>query len=144
VPCRPTNPEFVVFYEKCIEKFNLSDKTQYRPIITPYLIDPMIVIKLLEEFGGVDNFLTWFVSVDIPSEFMVYDLFAQSQGLEQDPGTHTNISRCFFRGTKGTKLKIEEIQQFVQHPQAKIIAIHHSARLNVHRSQIETVLGLTK
>jgi hypothetical protein len=77
---------FYPFYKTCLRTFNLPIKTQYRPTVTPYIFEPAVVLKLFDYFGGIKQFTDWFMSFDFPSEFIVYDLFAQSISEEQEVG----------------------------------------------------------
>lgn len=77
---------FYPFYKTCLRTFTLPIKTQYRPTVTPYIFEPSVVLKLFDYFGGIKQFADWFMCFDFPSEFIVYDLFAQSILEEQEVG----------------------------------------------------------
>jgi hypothetical protein len=123
------NPNFNPIHQDCCRRWNLDQLTAYRPAITPYFIDPVIVGKLFQDFGGIDNFLAWFLKFKNPSEFIVYDLFAQSIAQESAPGETAN-SPCrnfYYAHTtmavehKSTELNLLDFAACLQNPSIKMI-----------------------
>ena len=59
---RPPPLIFLEFYQALVQQLKLKEDMLCCPEVTPYKIDPKIVIKLFEQFGGVDKFVNWFCS----------------------------------------------------------------------------------
>lgn len=124
---------FNQFYLKCLERFGDHD---IRHIETPYIINPAVVKKLVDSFED-NGFLKWFTDFEKhPSEFMCYDMFAQSIGEEQDPGVP------YLYGT--TVWVEEELHLWPTYlaDYYKILGIHHSLLEFIDKEQIEQSLNL--
>lgn len=123
------NYTFNKFVDSCNANFNLAEETAYRPAITPYKFNPDIVKKLFLTFGGVNKFMSWFVSFRDPSEFIVYDLYAQSIGQEQDSGSSRQVCFNIFHGNIDTveaqcysnELDLMEFSNIIAQPHTKMI-----------------------
>lgn len=143
IPKRPRTAlppaEFVIFYSKALEKFESVRTLKYRSEVTPFHMDPVIVRKLVDEFGGIDPFVEWFTSIEIPSEFMVYDLFAQLQGLDLDLGTHSNYSKSYWQDEK--VLDINQFKRDLLDTNIHLIAIHSALVKTVNTDEIEALLN---
>jgi hypothetical protein len=124
---------FNQFYLKCLEKFGDND---IRHIETPYIINPTIGRKLIESFKD-ESFLKWFTDFDKhPSEYMCYDMFAQSIGEEQDPGL------SYLYGI--TIWNKEELYLWPSYllDNYKILGIHFSLIEYIDKEEIEKSLNL--
>jgi hypothetical protein len=131
--------DFDRFYIELLNKFNFPD-AQCRGIITPFHMDPVVVLKLFEHFGGVDSFINWFLSFRIQSEFMVYDLFAQYAGLDHDPGAIEDYYRNFWYTE--VALDIEKFKLALAEPCVKMVSIHYPLLKSVNPSVIESLLKI--
>lgn len=123
------NPNFNPIHQDCCQRWSLDTATSYRPAITPYHINPDTVKRLFKDFGGIDNFMSWFVKFKNPSEFIVYDLFAQCIGRESFTGETAN-SPCrnfYYAHTtvavkhKSTELNLVEFEACLQDTSIKMI-----------------------
>jgi hypothetical protein len=138
-----TNPGFVNFYDRCLEQFEMPKDTMYRPIITPYAIDPAIVRSMLDKFQGAKNFFDWFTSDKIASEFMAYDLFAQSLGLEQDSGYPMICCKIFWYSLPNrAELNLDEVVACSGTPGIKMLSIDRKLLLLRYQNQLERLLVL--
>lgn len=114
-----------------VARFNLPEETAYRPAITPYRFEYNVVRNLIGSFGSVNNFLSWFMKFKNPSEFVVYDLYAQSIGAESEPGTGPGVSKNIWHGNVdtihtqvySTELDLVALERMINDPDVKIVAV---------------------
>lgn len=142
LPKRPretlsTIPDFNKFIYACLEKFNLS-YVYCRGLITPYHFTPGIVLKMFEHFGGQDAFNNWFLEFSAPSEFIVYDLFAQYAKLDSDAGTLVDNYRYFWY--TDLVLDLEKFKLAVIEPGVKMVSVHSPLLKTIDPQAIESVL----
>ncbi len=112
-------------------RFGLPEQTLYRPAITPYKFEYKIVKNMIASFGSIDNFLTWFLKFKHPSEFVVYDLYAQSIGAETHPGLGPGVSQniwhgivdCVEKQVYSTELDLAALERMIQNENVKIVAV---------------------
>ena len=71
---------FNKFFVECVKLFG---EYKVRNIDTPYILDSNIVYAMFNYFGNRTTFFEWFFNTDIkhPSEFLVYDMFAQFSNI---------------------------------------------------------------
>ena len=127
------------FYFNAIEKLNATEIYYCRPEITPYYIDPIIVNGLFNATGGVDNFIKWFVSHETPSEFIVYDLYAQCMNLDHDIGQDSLYAKNFW-GDEVT-LDLAQFEQALANPMVHMVSIHPRLVENLNIIDVETLLN---
>lgn len=127
---------FNTFYLKCIDQF--GDQDMIRHIETPYIFNPSIVKQLVNKFGDEEQFLKWFTdtSATPPSEFICYNMFAQSVNLEQDKVRPIQISK-----TVWTLTHLEKWQDYLD-SNLKITGIHKSLLDKIDKENIEKSLNL--
>jgi hypothetical protein len=126
---------FNTFYLKCVDQF--GDQDMIRHIETPYIFNPSIVKQLVNKFGDEEQFLKWFTDILVtPSEFMCYNMFAQSIHLEQDNVPPLQISK-----TVWTLTHLAEWQDYLN-SNLKITGIHKSLLDNINKENIEKSLNL--
>jgi len=127
------------FYFDAIEKLKATEIYYCRPEITPYNIDPIVVNELFNEFGGVDNFIKWFVLHETPSEFIMYDLCAQCMNLDSDVGQDSLYTKHFW-GDEVT-LDLTQFKQTLANPMTHMVSIHPKLVENLNKSHIEALLN---
>lgn len=123
------------FYLKCIDQF--GDQDMIRHIETPYIFNPSIVKQLVNKFGSEEQFLKWFTTEStVPSEFMCYNMFAQSVNLEKDDVPPLQMSK-----TVWTLTHLAEWQDYLN-SNIKITGIHRSLLDKIDKEDIEKSLNL--
>ena len=140
---RPRNPIgsqipmcFEKFYLDTLAKICPGKYLAFRPEITPYIIDPMIVRKMFDSFGGVHEFQSWFASYEAPSEFIVYDIFAQHHGLDNAAGQYSNNTVYYF-----DELDIDLISKNIQDPNLQMLSVHPKLLDHTLLLQLQTQLN---
>ena len=144
--CRSTqvNPKdnFWQFVQECHRKFNLQGSQFYRPEHTPFWIDPQVTKSMFEFFGNSLNACVWFLKIELPSEFIIYDLYATSRGFDQpDTGTYQEYSKIYWIGS--TPPTQEEIVQIVNNKNIKMFSIHLPVLKQMDHTMIENAVGFS-
>jgi hypothetical protein len=139
--CLVTNP-FGQFAQDCYHKFNFQEPQLYRPAYTPFWIDPKITNSMFSFFGNSCNASTWLMKAKLPSEFIMYDLYATSRGFDQpDSGTHQEYSKIYWVGS--TPPTQEEIVQIVNNKNIKMFSIHLPLLAHMDKTMIEKAVGFS-
>lgn len=111
---------FKPFLASCCDILDLPIDSKYRLVQTPFEIDNDIAKRLFYAFGGLDAFVDWFIGFSRPSEFMVYDLFAQSIHMGEDIGSNMASYRGYFHGL----VDFERLGADIGSPDTVMISIH--------------------
>jgi hypothetical protein len=139
--CLVTNP-FEAFARNCHHKFNLQEPQFYRPAHTPFWIDPEITNSMFDFFGNSFNASVWLMKSQLPSEFIMYDLYAISRGLDQkDTGTHQDYSKTYWVGD--TPPTEQEIQKIMQNKSIKMFSLHLPLLEHMDKKMIERAVGFS-
>jgi hypothetical protein len=116
------------FYIDCCKKYGEYD---IRGITTPYPIDIQAAQSLIEHLG-VNGLRDLFNEFSIApwsgtgaSEFVLYDVYAQSIGLEQDPGQYVEYNAIFEleSNVKLGKLMIQQWLKQLEVPTVKMLTM---------------------
>ena len=135
------NP-FQEFAQECHQKFNIAEPQLYRPAYTPFWIDPGIVRSMFEFFGNEINACVWLMKTTSPSEFIMYDLYAISRGLDlPDTGAYQSYSKTYW--TDADPPTEQEIQQIVQDKTIKMFSLHLPVLEKMNRPMIERAVGFS-
>lgn len=135
------DPVFYKFLAACKMRFN-QPGLNYRPVITPYYFDSQVVKKMFDHWGGVRQFVSWFMQFQHPSEFMVYDIFAQAQVLDTDTGGDVKYQHNYW--TMHGAFDPNNFEQQLQNPQIKLLSIQLGLLPLVNTDKIEQLLGNTR
>jgi hypothetical protein len=146
------NTVFDAFYSDCITRFKQAKYTSYRPTITPFHFDPDLISGLFDLFGGVENFICWFLSFQSPSEFIVYDLFAQSQQQHHDELTSwNNFNWGFWLAQPGVQgllahdsLDLDKIKVVLNSKRFRMLSIQPALLQTVDLASLASVIGFNK
>lgn len=115
---------FRTFYQYCQDRWG---RCNVRGHITPYRMDNTVVCKLLDQFASVAELSALFdqytTDHSFPSEFIMYDVFAQSCGHEQDPGSAVNYSARLPSDSVQSGLAVNYWQSFCNNPQYTVLTI---------------------
>ena len=86
---------FNKFFVECVKKFG---DYHVRDIHTPYILNSKIVCAMFNHFGNKEKFLEWFLNTEIknPSEFLVYDMFAQFANIADMTTGGPAINKTFW------------------------------------------------
>jgi len=137
-----TNDPFSEFAQICYQKFNFQEPQLYRPAHTPFWIDPAVTHSMFEFFGSDANACIWLLKTKLPSEFIMYDLYATSRGLDQhDVGTYQDYSKTYW--TDADPPTEQEIQKIVQDKTIKMFSLHLPVLEKMDRSMIERAVGFS-
>jgi len=139
---RGSHDPFHEFAQQCHQKFNIAEPQLYRPPHTPFWIDPDTAKSMFEFFGGDINACIWLLKTKLPSEFIMYDLYATSRGFDQpDVGTHQNYSKIYW--TDATPPTEQEIQQIVQDETITMFSLHLPVLERMDHDMIERAVGFS-
>lgn len=110
---------FYKFFTECVKHFG---DQQVRNIETPYIVESKVVSAMLTYFGGRTKFLEWFLNTDIknPSEFILYDMFAQYANLADMSRGGPPINKTFWPREIISDIDIENVLK----SDIKILGIH--------------------
>ena len=138
---RSTDP-FDQFARLCYEKFNFQEPQFYRPVHTPFWIDPTITNSMFDFFNGPTNTCLWFMKTEYPSEFIMYDLYATSRGLDSpNSGTRHEYSKTYWTGDVAPTE--EEIKKIVDDKNIKLFSIHLPVLKQMDHAMIEKAVGFS-
>jgi hypothetical protein len=139
--CGSRDP-FHEFAQQCNHKFCFEEFQLYRPPHTPFCIDPDITKSMFEFFGNEMNACAWLLKTKLPSEFIMYDLYATSRGFDQpDVGTHQNYSKTYW--TDAVPPTEQEIQQIVQDKTIKMFSLHLPVLAQMDHDMIKKAVGFS-
>lgn len=139
--CLVKNP-FQEFAQECHQKFSIAEPQLYRPAHTPFWIDPGIAKSMFEFFGNEINACVWLMKTKSPSEFIMYDLYAISRGLElPDIGAYQDYSKTYW--TDADPPTEQEIQQIVQDKTIKMFSLHLPVLEKTDRSMVQRAVGFS-
>lgn len=125
--------------ESAIEIFKLGTDITYCHEITPFEMNPEITLQMFDTFGGLAGFVEWFTSFPYQSEFVVYNLFAQSIGRREaiDGYRATPCLNYWLRGKNEEKMTeidnmflsedaidLDKVREVLKHPHIKMLSIH--------------------
>lgn len=148
IPNRPRvatpSAGFLRFYFEARKKLQIEHMYRIREIITPYYIDPAVVKAILAEFGGVDQFIEWFMLYDMASEFMLYDLYAQHHKLDEDTGSTTPYSMSYSMNFwyYDKSIDLDKFARVLSDPAVHLIGIQFALIETVNTDEIEALLNI--
>ena len=139
--CLVANP-YQEFAQQCHQKFNIEEPQLYRPAHTPFWFDPAVTKNIFEFFGNEINACVWLMKTKLPSEFIMYDLYAISQRFDlPDIGAYQNYSKIYW--TDATPPTEQEIQQIVQDKTVKMFSLHLPVLAQMDHTMIERAVGFS-
>lgn len=139
---RGSHDPFHEFVQQCYHKFCFQEPQLYRPPHTPFWIEPNVAKSMFEFFGNEMNTCIWLMKTQTPSEFIMYDLYASSRGLDQpDSGTYQDYSKTYW--TDAVLPTEQEIQQIVQDKTIMMFSLHHPVLKQMDHAMIQRALGFS-
>lgn len=123
---------FYKFFTECTKHFG---DLPVRNIETPYIVESKIVSAMLAYFGDRTIFLEWFLNTDIknPSEFILYDMFAQYANLADMNSGGIPINKTFWPQEIINDTDIENVLK----SNFKILGIHRLLLPQINIKRLE-------
>ena len=115
--------------EQTAKRFGLTGNETPCTPTTPFEFEPRIIEQMIDSCGGPHAFIDWFKTLRPTSEFIVYDLFCMSIGIDRSVTDWWWRNAEFWPKRYGIgrdMLDIHSLEEVFADPKIHGLTIHHS------------------